>query len=156
MAWIGIRPFGDRLAALTAGGRGERCGPGVLPNQHPGRGSRLHRRGQIAHVVGGQELGQLGLRHPELVRGLEVLELKGVELPVLVLHQDHQVQDPDGPGVHQLGEFRCHLAGELGHAGWELDDPVVDRSQFVDAGDCRDSLPFVREVGQAIEGRAMM
>src|SRR4051794_28802583 len=60
---------------LTAGatGRGREGGrPQVLPDQHPRGAARVHGRGQVRHVLLGEQLGQLGL---ELLEGAEVLDV---------------------------------------------------------------------------------
>src|SRR6476659_1347709 len=52
---------GDQLATRTPRRRCERGGPEVLPDQHPGGASRLHRGGEVVDVFRGQQLRQLGL-----------------------------------------------------------------------------------------------
>ena len=59
---------GDQLAARTPGCRRERRSPEVLPDEHAGSASRLHRSGEVHDVVRGQQLRELGLECLQLVR----------------------------------------------------------------------------------------
>src|SRR3954468_2721777 len=59
----------DQLATRAPCRGCERRGPQVLPDEHPGSASRLHRRGEMVDVVRRQELRQLRLdclKRPEL------------------------------------------------------------------------------------------
>ena len=43
----------------------------------------------------------------------ELVELDRNDIAVGVLRDEHQVEDPYGPGRHQIGERRRDLAGEI-------------------------------------------
>lgn len=79
------------------------------------------------HVVLGQEVGELRLQRPQLVEALEVVDLEGVDVAVVVLGEDEPVEHADRAGVDQRREFGDRLAGEVGLTGRELDYQVVDR-----------------------------
>src|SRR5437763_11225085 len=64
---------GDQPATRTPGRRCERRSPQVLPDEHSGSTSRVHGRGEVYDIVGGQELRQLPL---EDLQGSELLDIR--------------------------------------------------------------------------------
>src|SRR4029453_9928713 len=69
-------PAGDELPAGPPSGRGERGGTGVLPDD-PARGAAVvHGLGQVSDALRGENLGHLGLQHPQLVERLQVVQLE--------------------------------------------------------------------------------
>src|SRR4051812_37190009 len=122
----------DELTARPPGGGGEWRGPQVLPDQDSGRAARIHGRGEIHDVVGCQQLSELrleGLEHSKLG---DVRELDRFDRTVLVLAEDQDVDQADGPGVDQGNELTGHLSGEAALARRKLDHGVVDRSELVE------------------------
>ena len=76
---------GDQLAAGPPRRGREGCGPAVLPHDHAGDATRLHGRGEVGDVVGGEDLGDLRLEGPQLVDRFEVVDLEGLDGAVVVL-----------------------------------------------------------------------
>src|SRR3954469_17564544 len=116
---------GDQLATRVAGGGRERRGPGVLVDQDAGDAARVHRGGEVLDVLLGQQLGELRLEDLQRAEVVELGELHRLDVPVLVLHEDEDVDDPDRPGVDELEQLVRHRAGEVRTVGRELDDQVV-------------------------------
>ncbi len=83
-------------------------------------------------VVLREELGEFGLEGLERAKVVEVGQFDGVDVAVVVLGQDEQVDQADRACLDQRDEFVCHLAGEITLTGGELDDDVVDGSEFVE------------------------
>src|SRR3954468_24239891 len=75
----GYPSVGDQLAAGAARCRREGRSPQVLPDEHAGGASRLHRGGEVFDVVLGQELGQFGFEGLELAQLRDVGQLRGVD-----------------------------------------------------------------------------
>lgn len=74
---LGDAAVGDQLAAGTARGRREGCGPQVLVDDDAGRAARVHRRGEVRDVLLGQELSELCLELAQLTEVSEILQLPG-------------------------------------------------------------------------------
>ncbi len=53
----------------------------------------------MREVVGGEDLGDLGLERTEFVEFFEVVDLESLDVPVVVLDDDEEVEDPDDPGL---------------------------------------------------------
>ena len=88
MAWMGMRPLAvscppERRAAEAKGGR-----PAVLPDEDAGNGARLHGICQVRDVVRGQHLSDLGLDLAQLVHFVKIVDLEGIDRPVLVLSHE--------------------------------------------------------------------
>src|SRR4051812_35532465 len=120
-----------QLPAGPAHRRPEGSGPAVLPDQHRGRAARLDGRGDRRHVLLAEEERQFGLVRTQAadLALVEVAELEEVQGAVLVLADQHQVQDPDRAVVHKRVQSRRDLAREP--APRELHHQPVHRPQLV-------------------------
>src|SRR5205814_2074061 len=121
----------NHLTTGAARGRGERCRPSVLVDEHTGDGAGFHRFGKVLDVVGGEDLGDARLDRTEVVEFVEVVDLERIDGAVLILGDDDEVQHLHDPRVHEFGQFGGHFAGEVLVAWRELDHEVVDGSEFV-------------------------
>ncbi len=83
--------------------------------EHRGRVAGLESvRDRVDVLLGEQTrrlVGEPGPRRSLLVT--ELVELEHGDVPVDVLHREHQVEHPDGPFVDQISERRRDLAAEV-------------------------------------------
>src|SRR6476646_4178338 len=128
----GSPSVGDQLATRVSRCRGERRSPEVLPDEHAGSASRLHRGGEVHDVVFGQQLRQLRLECLKLSELTDIRELPRLDGPVLVLGQDQDVDHADRSRVDQREQLFRHLAGEVARPRRKLDHEVVDRAEFIE------------------------
>src|SRR4051812_15304310 len=122
----------DQLTTRATRRRCKRCRPQVLPNEHPGSASRLHRGGEVRDIVDCQQLRQLRLDCLQRTEVFDVGELLRVDGAILVLGQDQDVDHADRPRLDQREQLLGHLAGEVARSSRKLDDDVVDGAKGVE------------------------
>src|SRR5687767_1345500 len=103
----------DQLTARTPRRRREWRRPQVLPDEHSGNASRLHRSGEVHDVVLGQELRQLRLDRLQLTELADAGKLHRLDGTVLALGENQDVDHADRPGVDQREQLFRHLASEI-------------------------------------------
>src|SRR5262245_3707340 len=119
----------DQDSVRVAHGLGELRRPDVLEDEQP-RGrvglESLRRQGDVLFVqerrVDVCDVGHRG----SLVVGIELAELSGRHIALLVLEDEDEVEDADGLVFDELGQRRDDLALEL--VTWERNDEVLDRT----------------------------
>ena len=74
------------------------------------------------------DLRNMSLERSQLVDLVEVVDLEGLDGPVLVLGEDEEVEELDRAAVDEGSQLGGHLAAEVVRARRELDHEVVDRS----------------------------
>jgi hypothetical protein len=108
----GNAPIGDELSTRSAGSRRERRRPPVLIHDDPSHAPGFHRGGEVRYIVLGEELSELSFKPFERPEIVEVGQLDRVEVPVVVLDEDEQVDEPDSSGVDEREELVGHVAVE--------------------------------------------
>src|SRR6476469_3399609 len=86
---------GDQLAARAPRRRCKWRSPQVLPDEHSGRTSRLHRGGQVDDVVCCEQLRELGLERFEFAELLDIGQFHRVDGPIVVLGENQDVDQAD-------------------------------------------------------------
>jgi hypothetical protein len=119
----------------------------------PGDAARRERLADGDDVLLGEQHRELGLVRQQLAgRALgHVAELVDVDRAVLVLADEHEVENTNELTLDERLELFRDLSGEVGLVGRELDDQPVDGPQYV-GGIChKASLPpaLARDLDQS-------
>ena len=119
---------GDDAPTCTAHRLSRTCRPRLLPHDHRGRGVRLDHFGGDDDVVA-QEAAHIAVEvgEPSQPGGggaVEGVELEQGDVAIPVLGDEHDVEQPDGVGLDQVGEGGSDLTVEA--VAGELDDDVLD------------------------------
>ncbi len=123
-------PEVEEDAAGVAHGLRDFAGPDVLPDEERGGGVRLELLGCRLEVLFREEPAGL---HAEVLEALadvlvELDELEGGHVAVLVLADEGDVHEADRPRVDQVGKRGRDLAPEL--VAWEGNDQILDGSDL--------------------------
>src|SRR5207342_61787 len=119
----------------------EPYGPAVLEDQDSRRRAGFDRCTRTLEVGLVQEprRGAIERGQIELAVMVEVRQLDAEDRTVLVTGDEHQIEDPDHPAVHEIDQDWKTFARHF--AAWELDDQIADRPhRFVIARHCHHLL----------------
>jgi hypothetical protein len=89
-------------------------------------------RGEVLDVVRSQKFREVGFECLELAEFFDVGELHRVDGAIFGLRDDQNVDDANDSAVDESEKLFGHLAGEVAGSARELDDEVIDRSEFTE------------------------